>query len=127
MFRIDSKINKTLSYDIFNSVETGLNKSDVTDEEKDESELKALEFSISAYPNPFNPQTTFKITLPNIQFVTLEVYNMLGQKVQILANGKLEAGEHNFQFNGTHLATGTYIYRLVSGEKVQSGKILLMK
>ena len=90
-------------------------------------ELKSLDFSITAYPNPFNPQTTIKITLPELKNVTLEVYNMLGQKVQTLANGKLEAGEHNFQFNGSYLATGTYLYRLVAGEKVQSGKILLMK
>ena len=91
------------------------------------SVLKVSDLQISAYPNPFNPQTTFKITIPNIQFVTLEVYNMLGQKVQTLANGKLEAGEHNFQFNGTTLATGTYIYRLTANDKVQSGKIVLMK
>ena len=103
----------------------GLNKR--LGSELEGSVLKASELQISAYPNPFNPQTTFKITLPTIQFVTFEVYNMLGQKVQTLVNGKLEAGEHNFQFNGSYLATGTYIYRLVAGEKVQSGKIILMK
>jgi len=127
LFRLPFNVTSSWGYEEINFEPTSNGISKESSEETKGSELKALEFSISAYPNPFNPQTTFKITLPTIQFVTLEVYNMLGQKVQTLANGKLEAGEHNFQFNGTHLATGTYIYRLVTGEKVQSGKIVLMK
>ncbi len=125
LFRLPFNVSSSWGYEEVNFGETALAKENV--DEKEGSELKAKEFSVSAYPNPFNPQTTFKVTLPNIQFVTLEVYNMLGQRVQTLVNGKLEAGEHNFQFNGTHLATGTYIYRLSANDKVQSGKIVLMK
>jgi len=125
LFRLPFNVTSSWGYEEVDFEETSLAKGSM--DEKEGSELKALDFSITAYPNPFNPQTTFKITLPELKNVTLEVYNMLGQKVQTLTNGKLEAGEHNFQFNGTNLATGTYIYRLVAGEKIQSGKILLMK
>ncbi len=125
LFRLPFNVSSSWGYEEVNFGETALAKENT--DEKEGSELKAKEFSVSAYPNPFNPQTTFRITLPNIQFVTLEVYNMLGQRVQTLVNGKLEAGEHNFQFNGTNLSTGTYIYRLSANDKVQSGKIVLMK
>ena len=82
---------------------------------------------LSVYPNPFNPTTTFTVTLAEPNRVKLQVYNLLGQLVKELANGQTEAGVHTYTFNAANLASGTYFYRLQIGEKIQKGKISLVK
>jgi hypothetical protein len=64
------------------------------------------------YPNPFNPNTTINYELPERAFVTLKVYNVLGQEVATLVSGEKEAGSYQVQFSGKDLATGVYLYRM---------------
>jgi hypothetical protein len=67
------------------------------------------------YPNPFNPVTTISFDLPEQAFVTLKVYNMLGQEVATLVNNQLtDDGTQEFQFDASNLASGVYFYRLVA-------------
>lgn len=89
--------------------------------------LALLEKSVSVYPNPFNPTTTFKVSLPQPDRVQLAVYNSLGQKVQELLNEDMQAGEHFVSFNGDNISSGAYFYRVAIGDKIQSGRLLLMK
>ncbi len=84
------------------------------------------------YPNPFNPSTIIKFGLPVQADVVLKIYNVLGQEVQTLVNGVLEAGFHNFDFNAKNLTTGMYIYTInaegSNGEKfTEVKKMLLVK
>lgn len=79
------------------------------------------------YPNPFNPSTNIKFDLPVNADVQLSVYNMLGQKVMTLVNGKMEAGFHQVTFNAGSLASGMYIYRLDAGSFVSTKKMMLIK
>lgn len=84
------------------------------------------------YPNPFNPSTVICYQLPLSADVTLDVYNLLGQKVRTLVNGKVEAGYHTVIWDGRNdlgekLASGLYIYRFDSGSYVQTRKMLLLK
>jgi len=84
------------------------------------------------YPNPFNPQTTIGYALPRNSFVTLMVYNALGQKVANLVEGEFEAGYHEVKFpassgDGNHLASGVYFYRLQAGSFVYTRKLLLVR
>ncbi len=79
------------------------------------------------YPNPFNPSTTIQFGLPVESNVKLTVYNSLGQQVSVLVNTKMPAGFHYINFDASSLASGTYIYRLEAGEKIQTKKMLLMK
>jgi hypothetical protein len=86
------------------------------------------EFSLyQNYPNPFNPVTNIRFALPQEGFTTLKVYNMLGQEVANLMNEDLVAGTYEVQFDGTKLASGTYIYRLTSGNYMETKKFILMK
>ena len=79
------------------------------------------------YPNPFNPSTDISYTIPKSSFVTLKVYNMLGQEVATLVNGFKSANTYNVQFNAAGLASGIYIYELKAGDNVISKKMILMK
>jgi len=84
------------------------------------------------YPNPFNPTTTIVFEMPYAETVRLEIYNVLGQKVQTLHSGKLEAGYHLFEWNargqhGQELSTGIYIYRLTAGNHSFQKKMVFMK
>lgn len=79
------------------------------------------------YPNPFNPSTTIRFTLPEAVPVSLTVYDMLGRKVAVLADGVLSAGQHEVQFDASHLASGTYLYRLVTAEQTFVKQMILMK
>ena len=79
------------------------------------------------YPNPFNPTTAIEYTLPKNANVTLEVYNMLGQRVVALAEGQQTAGIHTVNFDATHLTSGVYIYRLTAGSTVLNKRMTLVK
>lgn len=80
------------------------------------------------YPNPFNPETIVKFSVENTARATLEVYNVLGQKVATLFDEIAEAGQYyKVRLNGTSLASGMYIYRLQSGTRTDVKKMLLLK
>lgn len=85
------------------------------------------------YPNPFNPTTTIAFGLPRESFVTLKVYNMLGQQVSVLSDGLYHAGRFQVGFDASHLPSGLYFYRLrasdvASGETfVDTKRLVLLK
>ena len=80
------------------------------------------------YPNPFNPTTTISFQLPEKALVTLKVYNILGQEVAVLLNGKKEAGSYQVNFNGNSLASGIYIYKLSTNTGISAvRKMTLLK
>ena len=79
------------------------------------------------YPNPFNPTTTIEFTLPYPQDIQLTVYNILGQQVRLLTNRAYSAGVHQVRFDGSRLASGVYVYRLVAGDRAVARKMVLVK
>lgn len=79
------------------------------------------------YPNPFNPATTISFDLPVASDVKLEIYNILGQLVSTVYEGRLSAGVHKYEWDGSTAASGVYLYRLTAGEYVESKKMLLLK
>ncbi len=79
------------------------------------------------YPNPFNPTTTIRYSLPKESFVTLIVYNTLGQQVAEPVSEQQQAGYHNVEFRADGLASGVYFYRLQTGDFVQTKRLLLLK
>ena len=79
------------------------------------------------YPNPFNPSTKINFTIPVNGQVSLKVYDILGKEVMSLVNDVITAGRHEVTFNGSNLNSGTYFYRLQSGNFVETKKMLLVK
>jgi hypothetical protein len=79
------------------------------------------------YPNPFNPSTVIRFTIPKGSFVTLTVYNMLGEAVASLVNQTLAAGTFETELNASNLPSGAYFYRLTTDGFAQSKKMMLLK
>ncbi|MDH3891111.1 MAG: FG-GAP-like repeat-containing protein [candidate division Zixibacteria bacterium] len=79
------------------------------------------------YPNPFNPITEISFTLPAVSQVTLEIFNVMGQKVATLVDSRLEQGVHRFVWDGSAAASGVYLYRFQADEYSASRKMVLMK
>jgi hypothetical protein len=80
-----------------------------------------------AYPNPFNPTTTFSFALPEASQVMLNVYNLNGQMVQTVIDGMRGVGSHSVTYDASHLSSGVYLYQITAGEYSASGKMVLMK
>lgn len=84
-------------------------------------------YSIATFPNPFNPSTRIKYTIPDNGFVNLSVYNLLGEKIAQLVNEIKTAGEYESEFDGSGLASGVYIAKLVSNNNHHTIKMILTK
>jgi glucose/arabinose dehydrogenase len=93
------------------------------------SETAPRQFALEQnYPNPFNPSTEIRFALETTGYATLAVHNSLGQNVATLFGGVAEAGRFNtVRFNATGLASGVYFYRLQSGGKSMSRKLMLLR
>ena len=79
------------------------------------------------FPNPFNPSTVISFGLPKDGITSLKIYNILGQEIAEIVNEYLAAGNYKFEFNGSELSSGMYIYRLQSQDYTSVKKMLLIK
>lgn len=78
-------------------------------------------------PNPFNPATTISFTLAEPGFTTLEIYNMVGQRIDVLTSKYLESGSYSYNWDGSAVASGIYLYRLTVNDVSETRKMLLVK
>jgi hypothetical protein len=108
----------------------------ITDVEDEDS--NPVDFYLSQnYPNPFNPATAIKYSIPVIWFVTLRVFNIIGEEMAILVNEEKSAGNYTVEFSAkggsasggdaTILSSGIYFYKLQAGEFIQVKKMMLLK
>ena len=79
------------------------------------------------YPNPFNPTTRIRFTIPSKDFVTLKVYNTLGEEVAVLINKEMNAGSYEVDFIAQNLSSGVYFYTLKTTGFTKTMKMLLIK
>jgi len=79
------------------------------------------------YPNPFNPSTTIQFSLPENQFVTISVYNIIGEQVAELTSREYQAGTHTVSFEAGDIPTGMYLYRLETANFIETKKMVLLK
>ena len=97
---------------------------------RQDNETIPVEFSLENYPNPFNPSTVVKFSIPvgaGLVPSTLKVFDVLGQEVATLVDERLPAGSYKTTWNAADLPSGVYMIRLLAGEKSTTLKTLLMK
>jgi len=88
--------------------------------------LKDFELSQN-YPNPFNPSTSIQYAINSGQFVSLKVFDVLGNEVASLVNEEKPAGSYEVKFSATDLPSGVYFYRLQAGSMVETKKMILLR
>lgn len=79
------------------------------------------------YPNPFNPVTIISFDIPVNSFVSINVFNLIGQKVSVLVNENMAAGSYSKSWNAASLPSGVYIYKLQAGALTATKKLVLIK
>ncbi len=79
------------------------------------------------YPNPFNPSTKISYSLPEANFVTLKIYDILGREVSTLVNEMKPAGTFEAEFDASKLSSGTYVCKLTAGNYQSVKKMVLTK
>jgi hypothetical protein len=82
---------------------------------------------VEVYPNPFNPAVTIAYRLTEESVVRLDVYDVLGRRVERLVDATQPAGRYEVVFSRSHLPTGVYLYHLEVGGQVRSGSVILVK
>jgi hypothetical protein len=106
----------------------GEQNSVVTSTQEIESILLPLEFSLNQnYPNPFNPTTVINYQIPITSYISLKVYNLLGQEVATLFEGMRQSGNYEATFDADELTSGVYIYQLITNGFISSRKMALIK
>lgn len=100
-------------------------------EYKDEIEITIdlpTQFTLEQnFPNPFNPSTIIRYSIPNSGKVLLKVYNVLGKEVTTLVNEFKYAGNFEIEFNASELTSGVYFYKIISGSNSETRKMMLIK
>jgi len=79
------------------------------------------------YPNPLNPSTKIQYQIPEINFVTLMVYDVLGNEIATLVNEEKPPGSYKVEFNAEGLTSGIYFYQLSAGNFIKTKKMILLK
>ncbi|MGA7161749.1 MAG: T9SS type A sorting domain-containing protein [Bacteroidota bacterium] len=113
--------NATISYG------GGSLKIPVTSVPEDRTSLPLRFFVDQNYPNPFNPSTKISYGIPRASFVTVKVFNLLGQDVKTLFSGYESAGIYTLSFDASKLSSGIYFYKIQAGSSVEIKRMMLVK
>ena len=119
------------SYYLQGAIINGITMGTIVGVEKEDNTIPN-NFSLRAYPNPFNPSTSIRFEIPEFSVVSIKVFNVLGKEIKLLLEENLPAGEHNFQWNGKDnegntLPSGIYFIQMKANEYQQTIKSVLLK
>jgi len=93
-----------------------------------DNSLNPTEFKLyDNYPNPFNPSTIIRYSVPEASFTSIKIYTALGKEVSSLVNESKSAGTYEVEFNAHNLSSGIYYYTLQAGSLIQTKKMVLIK
>ncbi len=96
--------------------------------EVDDNDVTPTNYSLEQnFPNPFNPVTQIKFSLPSSQKVIIKIYDILGREIETLLNEERTAGNYQIEFNAKSLSSGVYFYRLESGSYSKTLKMIYLK
>ena len=99
----------------------------VSDVEKENDKIPNEYTLHQNFPNPFNPSTTISFSIPEEEFVSLKVFNTLGEEITELLNETKSAGNYSVLFNAEELPSGIYFYKIAAGNFFQTRKMMLVK
>jgi len=112
-------INRKLSPDVIVSVK---------DEEMEITQNIPSKFMLEQnYPNPFNPTTSIEFSVPSSEYVSLKVYDVLGNEITSLVNENKAAGNYIVDFNASSLSSGVYFYKISAGNYTETKKMMIIK
>jgi hypothetical protein len=90
--------------------------------------MKINDYSLSQnYPNPFNPSTRIEFRIQQSEFISLKVYDVLGNQITTLVNERKSAGTYQVEFDASYITSGIYFYELIAGGFRQTNKMLFLK
>lgn len=93
----------------------------------DDESIPEVYFLSQNYPNPFNPTTTINYSIPEKSFVTIKIFDVIGNEVESLVNEEKSVGRYEARFNTNNVASGVYFYQLRAGAYVETKKMMLLK
>ena len=96
-------------------------------EEKDVDEILKTYYLSNNYPNPFNPSTKIKYSVPQLSNVIIKVFDILGNELETLVSEEKPAGTYEITWYAEGLPSGVYLYQLKAGSFIQTKKMLLLK
>jgi len=125
----DSVLNNWWLYwlDFYAAKDAAMNYTAVQEKSRTGSRTPNEYSLMQNFPNPFNPETKISFTLPDAQYATLKVFDVLGREVRTLVAEWREAGAHEVVFNAADLPSGIYFYRLEAGPFSKSRKLLILR
>ncbi|MDR9417611.1 T9SS type A sorting domain-containing protein [Gracilimonas sp.] len=130
-WEVEEPVNTTMTVRAYNERDTAETIVEFVADEitvGNEDVEKPNQFKLAQnYPNPFNPTTKINFELANPADVQLEIFDLLGRKVQTLINTRKTAGEHHVVFDASALSSGIYIYRLRADNFTETRKMMLIK
>jgi len=95
---------------------------------ENKKEVLPIDYTLEQnYPNPFNPSTVISYRIPNSEFVTLKIYNLLGKEITTLVNKAQPSGAYKINFNASNLTSGIYFYKITAGSFSEVHKMMLLK
>jgi len=93
-----------------------------------EDEYGSLSYELAQnYPNPFNPTTKIRFQIPQQLFVTIKIFDVLGNEVVTLVQEEKSAGEYDLTWETENLTSGIYYYRITAGDFIQTRKMVFLK
>ena len=99
----------------------------ITDVKDKESLIPEVYRLNQNYPNPFNPSTKIKFSIPELSYVTIKIFDILGNEIETLINNEKPSGSYELTWNAGNLPSGIYFYQLKAGEFVETKKMILLK
>jgi sugar lactone lactonase YvrE len=119
------KVNNILCIPIF--YENRVDFVEIYQTSTDNISLPDKHFTIANYPNPFNASTVIQYNLPSSSDVTIEIYDILGRKIETLVQGEQPAGNHQVTWDAGYQSSGIYFYRIQAGEYTETRKMVILK
>ncbi len=103
-----------------------LNSNIPSDVEDDNTNINSFYLSQN-FPNPFNPSTKIRFSIPHSTFVTLKVYDLLGREIATIINEEKMPGNYEVNFNANNLSSGVYFYRIRAGSFIDTKRLILLR